>query len=133
MLCREHVAFIALCGDTSPHFTTLAAFVSSLSEEVASLFAQVLFLCDQQGLIGRQLFAIDGVKLPSNASKAKSGMRLSNRTDGESAKMSTSKGVIQCYCGVAVVDAAHQIIIDAQAHDTGSEQELQLGVVTATR
>ena len=53
-LCREHVSFIALCGDTSPHFTTLAAFVSCLGEEVAALFAQVLFLCDQQGLIGRQ-------------------------------------------------------------------------------
>ena len=39
------------------------------------LFAQVLFLCDKQGLIGRRMFAIDGVKLPSNASKAKSGKR----------------------------------------------------------
>ena len=25
---------------------------------------QVLFLCDAQGLIGREMFAIDGVKLP---------------------------------------------------------------------
>ncbi len=30
---------------------------------------------DRQGLIGREMFAIDGVKLPSNASKAKSGTR----------------------------------------------------------
>ncbi|MBK9617156.1 MAG: transposase [Uliginosibacterium sp.] len=74
-LCREHVTFIALSGDSAPHFTTLAAFVSSLGLEVASLFAQVLFLCNQQGLIGRQMFAIDGVKLPSNASKARSGTR----------------------------------------------------------
>jgi len=41
--------------------------------------------------------------------------------------------VIQGYCGVAAVDAAHQIIIDAQAHGTGSEQELLLGAVTATQ
>jgi hypothetical protein len=74
-LCREHVTFIALSGDSAPHFTTLAAFVSSLDEEVAQLFAQVLYLCDRQGLIGREMFAIDGVKLPSNASKAKSGTR----------------------------------------------------------
>ena len=211
-LCREHVSFIALSGDSAPHFTTLAAFVSSLGEDVTQLFAQVLYLCDKQGLIGRQMFAIDGVKLPSNASKARSGtradfdkpagkleeaarkmierhrandregdgpgastteatldakaaerlaklhkeaadlrawlnanpkdrkgsgkrggVRLSNRTDGESAKMATSKGVIQGYCGVAAVDAAHQIIINAQAHGTGSEQELLLGVVTATQ
>ena len=74
-LCREHVTFIALCGDSAPHFTTIAAFVSSLDEEVAQLFAQVLYLCDRQGLIGREMFAIDGVKLPSNAAKAKSGTR----------------------------------------------------------
>ena len=29
-LCREHVTFIALCGDSAPHFTILAAFVSGL-------------------------------------------------------------------------------------------------------
>ena len=58
-----------------PHFTTLAAFVSGLGDDVARLFAQVLYLCDRQGLIGRAMFAIDGVKLPSNAAKAKSGTR----------------------------------------------------------
>src|SRR3990172_3820837 len=71
--CREHVPFIALCGDTAPHFTTLAGFISTLGEEVARIFGQVLFICDRQGLIGREMFAIDGVELPSNASKAKSG------------------------------------------------------------
>ena len=74
-LCREHVTFIALSGDSAPHFTTLAAFVSGLGNDVAKLFAQVLHLCDRQGLIGRQMFAIDGVKLPSNAAKTKSGTR----------------------------------------------------------
>ncbi len=73
--CREHVTFIALSGDSAPHFTTIAAFVSSLAGEIAPLFAQVLYLCDRQGLIGRQMFAIDGVKLPSNAAKQKSGTR----------------------------------------------------------
>ena len=58
--CREHVTFIALSGDSMPHFTTLAGFVSSLGEDIAPLFAQVLYLCDRQGLIGRVMFAIDG-------------------------------------------------------------------------
>lgn len=35
----------------------------------------MLWLCDAQGLIGREMFAIDGVKLPANASKARSGKR----------------------------------------------------------
>lgn len=39
------------------------------------LFTEVLLVCDRQGLIGRELFAIDGVKLPSNAAKEKSGTR----------------------------------------------------------
>lgn len=200
--CREHITFIALSGDSAPHYTTIAAFVSRLGDDIAKLFAQVLYLCDRQGLIGREMFAIDGVKLPSNASKARSGtradferqatkletaaqtmlarhrendalptepglnakaqrrierlqtdaaqlrdwlaanpedrkgakgsLRKSNRTDNQSAKMATSKGVIQGYTGVAAVDAKHQIIVVAQAHGTGSEQELLLPVVEAT-
>ena len=58
-------------------------------------------------------------------------VRKSNRTDPDSAKMATGKGVIQGYCGVAAVDARHQIIIAAQAHGTGSEQELLVPIVDA--
>ena len=201
--CREHVTFIALCGDRAPHFTTLAGFIATLGEEVARIFGQVLFICQRQGLIGREMFAIDGVKLPSNASKRRSGtraeferqatkleaaaktmlarhreedakplepdlavkeakriarlgrdaaqirgwlaehpeerrgvkgsIRKSNRTDNESAKMATGKGVIQGYTGVAAVDGKHQIIVCAQAHGTGSEQELLVPVVVAMK
>jgi len=45
--------------------------------------------------------------------------------------MATGKGVIQGYTGLAAVDAAHQIIVEAQAHGTGSEQELLIPVVSA--
>ena len=65
--CREHVTFIALCGDSAPHFTTIAHFVSAVGEDIARVFAAVVAICDRQGLIGREMFAIDGVKLPSNA------------------------------------------------------------------
>ena len=199
--CAEHVTFIALSGDTRPHFTTIAHFVSTLGEDIARVFAAVVAICDRQGLIGREMFAIDGVKLPSNASKRRSGtradfarqaaklkaattvmvqrhraadalpaepalaakatarlaqldrdatqlrdwlaahpadrrgpkgtLRKSNRTDNDSAKMATGKGVIQGYTGVAAVDAQHQIIVEAQAHGTGTEQELLLPVVQA--
>lgn len=200
-LCQDHVVFIALCGDHAPHFTTIADFVSTVGDDIARVFGAVVAICDAQGLIGREMFAIDGVKLPSNASKHRSGtradferqatklettaqtilarhrtldalpveptvhekevqriarlerdatqirdwlaahpderrgskgsVRKSNRTDNESAKMATGKGVIQGYAGVAAVDAKTQIIVDAQAHGTGSEQELLLPVVRA--
>ena len=67
--CVDQVTFIALSGDSQPHFTTIAHFVSTLGEDIAKVFGAVLALCDRQGLIGHQMFAIDGVKLPSNAAK----------------------------------------------------------------
>ena len=199
--CIDHVTFIALSGDTQPHFTTIAHFVSHLGDDIETVFGAVLAICQDQGLIGGELFAIDGVKLPSQASKHKSGTRAdferraakleavakqildqhqtvdgmpietdmvertarkverlkrdaqqlrdwlathprdrtgasgkpvkSNRTDNESAKMATDKGVIQGYTGVAAVDAKHQLIVAAEAHGTGSEQALLMPMVEA--
>ncbi len=203
--CRHNVVFMAISGDTQPYFTTIAQFVSGFGPEIEKTFAEVLVICDRAGLIGRELFAIDGVKLPANASKARSGtradferqaakmeaavrqmlarhresdraadplqqqaqrdarklerltreaqqirqwldahpqdrrggqrnnVRQSNRTDNESAKMATGKGVIQGYTGVAVVDGKHQIIVEAQAHGVGQEQELLVPVVGALK
>lgn len=68
-LCRENVVFMAISGDSAPQFTTIAKFVRALAGDVADVFARVLLVCDRLGLIGRQMFAIDGVKLPSNADK----------------------------------------------------------------
>lgn len=47
--------------------------------------------------------------------------------------MATSKGVIQGYTGVAAVDSRCQVIIEAQAHGTGSEQALLIPVLEAMR
>ena len=60
---------MALSADTAPHFTTIAAFVSSCRREITRIFRNVLLVCDEAGLIGKEMFAIDGVKLPSNASQ----------------------------------------------------------------
>jgi hypothetical protein len=43
---------MALSADTVPHFTTIAAFVSSLSAEITTIFRNVLLVCDEAGLIG---------------------------------------------------------------------------------
>lgn len=199
--CRDVVLFMAVAGDNQPHFTTIAHFVATLGNTVATMFTEVLLVCERQGLIGKELFAIDGVKLPSNASKAKSGtrkdflrqarkmekavktmvaahrerdcktdsdatareaarlealraeaakirrwlkanpdekrsrkgkVRLSNRTDNDSAKMATEKGVVQGYTGVVAVDSKAQIVVEAHAHGSGSEQDALLPAVDAT-
>lgn len=50
---------------------------------------------------------------PEDRQGRKGSIRQSHRTDNDSAKMITSKGVIQGYCGVAAVDNQHPIIVDA--------------------
>ena len=74
-LCRENIVFMALAADSSPHFTTIAEFIATLDQEIACVFRDVLLVCDDLGLIGREMFAVDGVKLPSNAAKQWSGTR----------------------------------------------------------
>ncbi|WP_237066880.1 transposase [Microbulbifer guangxiensis] len=189
--CEHNIIFKALSCDSVPH--SIASFVSSYPDAIEAIFEQVLMVCDQQGLLGNELFAIDGCKMSSNASKEHSGtfkeleakrtkirkkiqhclkehkkldgrkpaererkQRLaqatetlqkhfdkidqflktaaprmgqgkqpkevkSNITDNESAKMTTSKGTIQGYNGVAAVDKKHQIIVEAQAFGEGQE------------
>jgi transposase len=200
--CQRNVQFIAISGDSQPSHTHIAKFVSGLSDQIKSLFSQVLMTCDAQGLIGREMFAIDGVKLPSNASKERSGTHAelrhradrleqaadkiialhqaqdkhgaddalepkrqarihtlrkeaartreflatspprqnrkgqelkTNITDPDSAKMATSKGVIQGYAAQAAVDSSHQIIIAADVIGSGSEQAMLVPMIAQSQ
>jgi transposase len=201
-LCRENVLFMAISADSQPHFTTIAHFIATLDREISKIFRDVLLVCDEAGLIGKEMFAVDGVKLPSNASKEWSGsqkeyskkidkmeravrhltqrhrredasgedgaleetrakqqatlekaiakvrgflqghedkigksgrVKQSNITDNESAKMRSSKGVIQGYTAVAMVDGKHQIVVHAQAHGEGQEHGLLIPMIEGTR
>jgi transposase len=200
--CRQNVLFMAISGDSQPSYTHIAKFVRELGEQILPLFTQVLITCDRQGLIGRQMFAIDGVKLPSNASKERSGTHAelrhradrldkaarkmielhrsrddggeegggdagrqqriealqkeaqatrdflareqqrrnrkghelkSNVTDNDSAKMATSKGVIQGFAAQAAVDASHQVIVAADVSGSASEQAMLLPMIEQTQ
>lgn len=71
--CETNILFKALSCDMVPHFTSIAGFVSDCTDEIQCLFEQVLLICHQQGLLGNELFAIDGCKLSSNAAKEWSG------------------------------------------------------------
>ena len=73
--CRNDVKFMVLSGGARPHFTTIAHFISSMDQEIENIFRDVLGVCDQLGLIGKEIFALDGCKLSSNASKEWSGTR----------------------------------------------------------
>jgi len=71
--CRENITFMALTCGQCPDHSTIAAFVSSMRDEILPLFRDVLLVCDESHLLGGTLFALDGSKVPSNASKEWSG------------------------------------------------------------
>ncbi len=71
--CERNVQFMALSADSRPHFTTIADFVGQMHREVAGVFTDVLMYASELNLIGKDTFAIDGCKLPSNAAKQWSG------------------------------------------------------------
>lgn len=71
--CEHNIIFKALSCDTVPHFTSIASFISSYPDAIESVFEQVLMVCDDQGLLGNELIAIDGCKMSSNAAKEHSG------------------------------------------------------------
>ena len=73
--CRENVVFIALACGQQPDHSTIATFVSAMKEEILPLFRDVLLVCQEMDLLGGTFFALDGLKLPSNASKEWSGTR----------------------------------------------------------
>jgi transposase len=200
--CEKNILFMALSANSRPHFTTISDFISSLDKEITHLFLQVLLVCEKENLIGKEMFAIDGCKLPSNAAKEWSGTKAdftkkvakleeaisrminvhreqdrtqtnpdvekkekqyqeklrkqadkikkwmddnddrpgssgkpvkSNITDNESAKMKTSKGVIQGYVGVTTVDKKNQVIVSAEAFGQGQEHNLLEPMIENTR
>ena len=71
--CRENVVFMALACGQKPDHSTICAFVSSMKHEIMPLFRDVLMVCEEEGLLAGSFFALDGLKLPSNASKEWSG------------------------------------------------------------
>ena len=190
--CLENITFMALACGQKPDHSTIAAFVSSMDEEIEPLFTRVLMICDEEGLLGGTHFSLDGLKLSSNASKEWSGTfsdlkkkqealerkvkeairehrtadknnsgrggtdqkrrekrinRLkqkaerierflsenepkigsggkeiqSNVTDNESAKLTSSHGVVQGYNANAIVDEKHQVVVHLSAFGEGQD------------
>ena len=190
--CRENIIFMALSCGQNPDHSTIAAFVSSLDDEIEPLFTRVLLICEEEGLLGGTHFSLDGLKLSSNAAKEWSGTfsdlkkkqealerkvkeavrehraadkrdkgkcvtdrqrrqkrikslkqkvdRIeeflsenkpkigsggkeiqSNVTDNESAKLTSSHGVLQGYNANAIVDEKYQIVLYAEAFGKGED------------
>lgn len=71
--CQENIMFMAIGSGFQPDHSTIAHFVSSTKREITKLFCEVLMVCEELDLLGGTHFSLDGLKLPSNASKEWSG------------------------------------------------------------
>jgi len=114
--CRHNIIFMALSCQSTPHFTTIAEFISGRCDAVESLFEQVLLICDEQGLLGNELFAIDGCKMPSNAAKEWSGTHKEL-----AAKRDKIKRLVQHH----MKKHQQQDLFDTENEDDNEEAELQ--------
>ena len=190
--CHENILFIALSYGYAPDHSTIASFISSMQNEISSIFSDILLVCEELELLGGTHFSLDGVKLSANVSKEWSGTiedlkhkrdklqeklkrviaehaqadkdpqveikrqkkrerrfqlqveRLneflkdrepkigsggkeiqSNAVDNESAKMTTSHGVVQGYNAQALVDSKHQVILSAEAFASQDHENLK--------
>ena len=190
--CHENIIFIALSYGYAPDHSTIASFISSMQNEISSIFSDILLVCEELELLGGTHFSLDGVKLSANVSKEWSGTlgelkhkrdklqeklkrviaehaqadkhpqveikrqkkrerrfqlqveRLntflkdrepkigssgkeiqSNAVDNESAKMTTSHGVVQGYNAQALVDSKHQVILSAEAFASQDHENLK--------
>ncbi len=72
-LCKTNIIAKAISANSIPQFTSIADFVSSMKNEINTVFLNILMVCDELNLIGGDMFALDGCKLSSNASKEWSG------------------------------------------------------------
>ena len=85
-MSKENMVVKALAEDVEPHYTTISNFVSGMSGEIEKVFGEVLMVCSEMGLIRGKMFAIDGCRLPANASKEWSGTKEELRVKYEKIK-----------------------------------------------
>ena len=71
--CRENVTFMALTCREQPDHSTIAGFVSSMKEEVKSIFRDVLLVCEEDYFEGKNFTADSNYHSPPNLRKCEEG------------------------------------------------------------
>jgi transposase len=69
--CQERTDFMFVSGMNTPDHRPIAAFRKRHRKALEGLFAQVLLLCEEAGLVKLEHVAIDGTKMKANASQSK--------------------------------------------------------------
>src|SRR5215831_1654821 len=71
LACERNLAFLAIVGDDRPDFRTISDFRKGHLKAFADIFAQVLRLAAELGMVGLGNLAWDGSKFKANASRHK--------------------------------------------------------------
>ncbi len=71
--CKENLTFIALSCGIRPDHSTIAGLIEKLQGRMELIFSEVLMVCHEEGLLSGTHLSLDGLKLPSNASREWSG------------------------------------------------------------
>lgn len=109
-LCADHVAYRVLCAQDPPDHTTIARFRAAHDDVFTDLFAQVLRLCSQAGLVAVGVIAVDGTKIAANASKsanrsqqwvAEQARRIAEEAVAEAAAVDAAEDAAQAAAGPA--------------------------------
>jgi len=69
--CRQDIAYRVITANRVPDHATIARFLRRHQGPLGELFTSVLELCDKAGLVSSGVVAIDGTKMPGNASRDK--------------------------------------------------------------
>ena len=71
--CKHNIRFMALLCGEGPDHSTIAQFIKKLGKHIQIVFVDVLTVCHEEGLLEGTHFAVDGLKIPTNAAKEWSG------------------------------------------------------------
>jgi transposase len=68
-LCRRDVAYRWICGGDVPNYHTLSTFYAAQGDFLDATFVDILAILTEKGLLRLRAIAVDGRKIPANASK----------------------------------------------------------------
>src|SRR5436190_5076704 len=69
VLCERDLAYRWICGGPRPNYHTLATFYSAHGSFLEDSFVDILATLTERGLLTVKTIAVDGRKIPANASK----------------------------------------------------------------
>ncbi len=64
--CTRNIELMWLMGNLTPHFKTIANFRKESKKAIEQAFRRFSLICDELGLVGKEMVAVDGSKFRAN-------------------------------------------------------------------